>query len=314
VEKKTVDPPADTAPDVEVATQVRVGPIASIVLAVLGLAWLIATLTIAHASVLGNSTQPDVALGDAALALPNVIAAAVVVGATTALAATLGAPAWLASRVREGRRRLLTGLVCGAVLGGSCGGLVVYGYGTYERVAWVAATVGVGCLSGGAIAALPRAVLAAGLVATFGTLLIGLIAGTLQPGLVGLFGGRTTLASLATASWEVAYTVSIVAGLVAGILAFWFLRRYGSRAWPWYLLAGALPGLLLLVTELLTRTGGAPLLDVVRNLDAGDRLVVDFTAWSRLRNAMVVTFIGGLAAMVAVGRTLRAPIDDEAAQ
>jgi hypothetical protein len=255
-----------------------------------------------------------VALGDAALALPNVIAAALVVGATTALAATLGAPAWLANRVPEGRRRLITGLVCGAVLGAICGGLVVYGYGAYARVAVVAASVGVGCLLGGAMAALPRAVLAAGLVATFGTLLIGLIAGTLQPGLVGLFGGRTTLASLATASWEVAYTVSIVAGLVSGISAFWFLRRYGSRAWPWYLLAGALPGLLLLVTELLTRTGGSPLLDVVRRLDEGDRLVVDFTAWSRLRNAMVVTFIGGLAAMIAVGRTMRAPISDEAAE
>jgi hypothetical protein len=314
VDKKTVDPPADTAPDVEVAAQVRVGRIASIVLAVLGLAWLIATLTIAHASVVGNSTQPDVALGDAALALPNVIAAALVVGATSALAATLGAPAWLATRLAEGRRRLVTGLVCGAVFGGICGGLVVYGYGTYSRVAWVAVTVGVACLLGGALAALPRAVLAAGLVATFGALLIGLTAGTLQPGLVGLFGGRTTLASLATASWEVAYTVSIVAGVVSGVSAFWFLRRYGSRAWPWYLLAGALPGLLLLGTELLTRTGGAPLLDVVRNLDEGDRLVVDFTAWSRLRNAMVVTFIGGLAAMIAVGRTMRAPVEDEGAE
>jgi hypothetical protein len=65
------------------------------------------------------------------------------------------------------------------------------------------------------------------------------------------------------------------------------------------------PGLLLLATEALTRIGGASLLDAVRGLSEGDRVTVDFSAFARLRNAMVVLFVGGLAAMVAVGRTLR---------
>jgi hypothetical protein len=89
------------------------------------------------------------------------------------------------------------------------------------------------------------------------------------------------------------------------------LRGYGPRAWPWYLLAGALPGVTLLLTEVLTRTGGATLLDGVRSLSEGDQIAVDFSAFSRLRNAMVVMFVGGIAAMVAVGRTLQPASDGE---
>lgn len=332
MEKKTAERSADRAAEVEVAAQVGVGPVASIVLAVLGLAWLVATIVVAHDSVVGNSDDPDFALGAAAFALPNLVAAGLLAGATTGLLATLGAPARLAARISFGRRRpargsefgssggpattpvrrLLTGLACGAVLGAILAGLVLYGYGTFARVVAVAVTLAVGCVIGGALAALPRPVLAAGMVATFGTLLVGLVSGFLQPGLVGLFGGRNTLASQASASRWAAYTVAILGGLIAGLAAYWFLRRYGSRAWPWYLLVGALPGLLLFGTELLTRTGGSGLLNVVRDMSEGDRLTVDFAAWSRLRNAMLVTFIGGLAAMIAVGRTLRATDSDEA--
>jgi hypothetical protein len=43
----------------------------------------------------------------------------------------------------------------------------------------------------------------------------------------------------------------------------------------------------------------------VRGLSEGDRLAVDFNGFSRLRNALVVCFAGGIAAMFAVGRTLR---------
>jgi hypothetical protein len=165
--------------------------------------------------------------------------------------------------------------------------------------------VGAGALLGGAANALPRPVLAAGLLASLGVLLIGLIGGFAQPGLVGFLDGDGTLDEQVSAGWTAAYLVGIVGGIVAGVAAFWLLRRHGPRAWPWFLLAGALPGAALLVTELLTRTGGAGLLTLVRGLSEGDGYAVEFTAFARLRNAMVVLFIGGLAAMVAVGRTLR---------
>jgi hypothetical protein len=128
----------------------------------------------------------------------------------------------------------------------------------------------------------------------------------LQPWLTKLFGAGTTVSSNANASHIFAYVQSSVSGIVAGLIAFWFLRRHGSRAWPWYLLAGALPGLLLLLTELLTHVGGSSLLGIVKGFSEGDRDLVEFTDFARLRNAMVVLFVGGIASMLAVGRTMRA--------
>lgn len=269
-------------------------------LAAAGLAWLVATLATAHASILGNSDAPGVALGAAAFALPNLVAAALLAGAATGLVAA-GLPTW----ARTPLRRLLVGLAAGAVLGALCAGLVVFGYGAFGQVAVLATTVAVGALLGGASNALSPPVLASGLLGTFAVLLFGLVAGWVQPGLVGLLGGDTTLDSQVNASYALAYVIGAVGGVLAGVASFWFLRRHGSRAWPWYLLAGTLPGLLLFATELITRVGGASLLDIVRNLSEGDRFTVDLVAFARLRNAMIVTFVGGLTAMIAVGRTLR---------
>jgi hypothetical protein len=292
---------ADAAATGPAEAEARVGRRAAGVLAAAGLLWLAATLLTAHASVVGNADVTAVALGAAAFALPNLVAAALVAGAALGLAAADrfaqdGAPV----------RRVVVGLAAGALLGAVCAGLVVYGYGTFGQVAALAGTVAVAALLGGAANALPPPVLASGLLAMLGVLLLGLVAGLVQPGLVGLFGGGTTLDSQVTASYTLAYVVGAAGGVVAGIGAFWFLRRHGSRAWPWYLLAGALPGLLLLVAELVARIGGASLIEIVRGLSDGDRYAVDLGAFARLRNAMVVTFVGGLSAMVAVGRTLRA--------
>lgn len=283
-------------PDEDRLSRLAVG-----LLAAAGLIWLAATLVTAHASVVGNSDVPAVALGAAAFALPNLVAAALAAGAACGLAVTRGF-----ARGATPVRRLAVGLATGAGLGGVCAGLVVYGYGTFGQVAALAGTVAAAALLGGAAAALPAPVLGSGLLGTFGVLLLGLVAGLAQPELVGLVGGGATLDSQVTASYLLAYLVGAAGGVLAGLLAYWFLRRYGARAWPWYLLAGAMPGLLLLVAELVCRVGGLSLIEIVRGLSDGDRYAVDLGAFARLRNAMVVTFVGGLAAMVAVGRTVRA--------
>ena len=293
----------------EAVTESRVGARAAYALSAVGMVWLAATLVTAHASVLGNSDSPAIALGAMAFALPNVVAATLLAGGGLALAV-----AGRLAATAPPLRRLVAGLVAGAVLGGICAALVVYGYGDTTSIARLATTIGAGALLGGAGAALPRPVLAAGLLALVGVLLLGVAAGFVQPGLVGLFGAGRTLDSQVSAGWLAAYAVALVGGVAAGLLAFRMLRGYGPRPWPWYLLAGALPGLTLLATEVLTRAGGAALLDGVRSLSEGDQIAVDFSAFARLRNALVVTFVGGIAAMFAVGRTLRpAPDGDEAA-
>ena len=103
-------------------------------------------------------------------------------------------------------------------------------------------------------------------------------------------------------------------GLAAGLVAFRYLRRAVRRAertalrWPAYLVAGAGPGLLLLVAELITRVGGARVLDLAGALSDNDRTVQAWLDGSRINYALVVLFVGAMIAMIAFGRTL--PADD----
>jgi hypothetical protein len=289
---------SDTVDDLDEPRPVALG---AGILFVLGLIWLAATMWTAHASIVGNAFDPAVALGSAATALPVVIAASLLAGATAGLLATGRFAADPSSAVR----RLLVGLAAGAILGVVSAGVILFGYGVHPSIALLAATVGAGAALGGAAAATPRPVFAAGIVGTFTVFALGLIFTVLQPWLTKLFGAGETIPSQAAAGRTFGYVQSAVSGLVAGLVVFWFLRRHGSRAWPWYLLAGALPGLLLLLTEALTQTGGASLLSIVKGLSEGDRAAVDFLDLSRLRNAFVVLFASGLTSMIAVGRTMR---------
>jgi hypothetical protein len=287
----------------------------------LSLAWLTATLFSAHGSISASVAEPTVALGATAFALPNVIAAVLLASAAAGRLAAGTAPratrlpaAW---RANDPKGRAALGLISAALVGLSCAGLVVAFYGGNASVGRLAATIFAAALIGGAATALPRRVLFAGLCGTLGVFLLGLVFSIMQPRLVDLFGGAASPASAVNASWTLAYVQAAVGGAVAGLLAFSILRRGGARAWPWYLLAGALPGMLLLVTELLTRTGGGALLGLVRGLSEGDALAIDLNNFARLRNAMLVIFVGGLAAMIAVGRTLRVsgaePAEDDQA-
>lgn len=286
---------------------------AALTLAVLSLSWLGVTLSVSHASVAGNTADPAVSVTAAAFALPNMVAAALLAGAAVGLGLTTTPLGGGGTDGPRTPRRLVLGLGSGLLLGAICGGLVAAGYGTNAEVVMLAATVGGSALLGGAATALPRPVLAAGLLGTLGVFVFGLVGWLLQPRLVWIFGGRSAIGSQVDANALYSYATGITAGIVAGLVGFWFLRRHSDRAWPWYLLAGVLPGLLLLVTEALTRSGGAALLDLVRSLSEFDSYSVDYTNYARLRNGMFVAFAGGVTAIVAVGRTLRstsAPAQD----
>ncbi len=307
-EREPGEEPTAAAPDPgtgvveETEIELESGPagVGAGILFVLGLIWLAATMWTAHAAIT-SSAGAEVALAAAAAALPVVIAASLLAGATAGLLSTGRFAADPSSAVR----RLLVGLGAGTVLGGLCAGVILLAYGANSSIAILAITVGAGSAIGGAAAATPRPVFAASIIGTFCMFVLGVVFNVLQPRLIELFGSGDTLASEADAIKTFAYVQSSVGGIAAGLVAFWFLRRHGSRAWPWYLLAGALPGLLLLLSAALTRTGGASLLGIVRNLSEGDRMARDFIDFSLLRNALVVIFVGGIASMIAVGRTMR---------
>src|SRR5690606_21637331 len=119
--------------------------------------------------------------------------------------------------------------------------------------------------------------------------------------------------SRAGAATRLAYLQSGLCGLVAGTVAFVGLRPTGAQlGWPLYLLGGAGPGLALLLAEAVTRLGGAPLLNFVRNLSPADEAVMAYGDAARVRNAMIIGFVGGILAMVLYGRTLQPAAEEPA--
>ena len=74
--------------------------------------------------------------------------------------------------------------------------------------------------------------------------------------------------------------------------------------WPAYLLAGAGPGLLLLLTEVIIRVGGRSLLDLAGALSEADEVAQTALGTSRVDNGIWVLFVGALTALIAFGRTL----------
>ena len=78
------------------------------------------------------------------------------------------------------------------------------------------------------------------------------------------------------------------------------------------MLAGALPGLLALVAEGLTRIGGGPLLRAVAGLSVDNAWINDYLDDARINSILVVGFVGAVVATIAVGITMRRPAEEPA--
>ena len=239
--------------------------------------------------------------------LPGIIAASLVAGGGTGLLAVdlLGrrVPA-VAERLPA---RLGTAAAGGLLVGGVCATLIVVGYGTTSAVAVLASAVGVAATLGGALGgARPTPVIGAAFGGTLAWFVVGLLQGAFYGRLLHVFGAGDTLASQVRATSWLSLTAAILGGLVAGLVGFTYLRRRdcGWR-WPAYLAAGAGPGLLILLADVITRIGGAQLLSVAGSVSADDRAAIGYLGTARLNTALVVLFIGAITAIVAFGRTLK---------
>src|SRR5262249_31704130 len=111
----------------------------------------------------------------------------------------------------------------------------------------------------------------------------------------------------------VSHIDSILAGIAAGLVAFWYLRRQAKGArWPSYLLAGGGTGPLLLGTQPLTHLGARRLTPlgrgglphIARAISADDHAAIDLLAGTRFIHGLLVMFIGAFVAMIAFGRSL----------
>ena len=288
---------------------------APVVLFALGLLWLAGYLWSAHADIIGTGDDPLVVVTEAALALPGLVAVTMLCGAATSNAVLR----WRQSRGWVG---FALSAGCGLLIGAAAAALILFGYGHRSSVvalAWAVLAAGViGGLLGGL--RLPE-MLSAGLAAAvFGPFLLDFLPNLWQGQLLRLFGAGDTVSSQFSAVRTLSIVEALTAGLVAGLVAFGYLRRVARRSgalpaldsraraavgFLGYLAAGAAPGLLLLIAEGVTRIGGARLFNAAGNLSAFDRVVIDYTNGSRLNHHLVVFFVGAFVALIGYGATLK---------
>jgi hypothetical protein len=251
---------------------------------------------VAHASITGSGASLGGALGEAAAALPGLVAAMLLTSASIASAGS--------SRFGGLLKRLLAGLGLGTAFGLLAAVAVRLAYGSTAEITVLAVVIGVAGLVGGAAAALPNAVLEAALWGATWVFFAGVIFGVLEPNLLSALGGGPTAdeAAQQAAAVKVAYGQSIATGLLAGVHVSRWLRPAADFRTLWFALAGALPGVLLVVAELLTRVGGSSLGDLI---GATDPVVVNLSDAAQLRHALIVLGIGGILAGLLGARARR---------
>ncbi|WP_018254090.1 hypothetical protein [Salinispora mooreana] len=288
-------------------------------LGLLALGWLAAMLWSTRA-VIDSAAAGVTAISLSAFALPGVISAALIAGTAFAL---FGAKL-LAHRGRDrSTLRFVAAVASGLLIGLAAAFAIDLTYADTATTNVIAGTTAAAAIIGGGIAATRTApVIGAVVAAGLGTLVFVVAFSRARDPLFDLFGAGETQESLLSAAKWVSRTESLLAGLVAGLLAFGYLtwsRRRAARhsappslRWPAYLIAGAGPGLLLLVAEVILRIGGRRLLDLAGALSEADAVAQTSLGTSRMDNGIWVLFVGALTAMIAFGRTLGpAPLDED---
>jgi len=277
-------------------------------LAAVGIAWMAAMLWSARATITGR-VDVEMEVTSTAYAMPGAISASLVAGAAVALAV-------IAFLTRGGRAPSVTIrfiIATGAGLGiGLLGALSIV---TINTEGWLYAVVGgavaAAATIGGALAGFryPRVTAAVcwGAVTVF---VVGFVLNYLQSPLLPALGSGDTSASQAAAASRFALAQSTLSGLGGALVGYRVLRRARRRSggadvrWPLYALAGAGPGLLLIIGEVLTRTAGSRVLELAGKVSELELVVQQMLSGSRLNNGLIVLFVGAFTAMIAVGRTL----------
>ncbi|MEO3778146.1 hypothetical protein ABGB16_15120 [Micromonospora sp. B11E3] len=320
-EAKLDDRVTAPGPDDEAGNATPARAPGAIVLAPLAVGWLAAMLWSTRAAI--HSAEAGVtAVSLSAFALPGVISAALVAGGAVALAVTN----LLARRgVDRVTPRFVVAVGAGLLVGLVAALAINLTYFDNSTTNVIAGTAAAAAIIGGAAAGAGNARVAGAVVTAALAALVFVVAfSRARDPLFDLFGAGDTQESMVGAAKWVSRTESLLAGLLAGVTAFgylrWARRRAGRRdeaapapRWPGYLLAGAGPGLLLLLAEIVIRVGGRSLLDLAAALSEADAVAQTSLGTSRVDNGIWVLFVGALTALVAFGRTLGPATHDEEA-
>ncbi|WP_326551595.1 hypothetical protein [Micromonospora sp. NBC_01813] len=284
---------------------------ATLVLAASTVGWL-GLLILSVLAILGVATDGVLTVTETAYGLPAVIFAALVAGAGVAQAVRrladrrLGPAPVLRFVAAAGSGAVVgAGAAAGMVLGDGRGGsaVMILGWALFA-----------GATVGGTLAGLHRRaglLTAAAAAAALGVAVLTTGRELAKGPLLELLGAGDTPASVLAAQSRLVWATALLAGVVAGLVAFGYLHRAHRRAdqvppWPAYLVAGAGPGALLLVAEVITRVGGAQLLGLARSFSESDDTFQTMANAGRINSALVVLFVGAFTALICFGRTLPA--------
>lgn len=288
-----------------------------LLLAGAALVWMAAMLWSARATITGG-VDAETTVTNTAYALPGAVSASLVAGAAVGLAVvtmitrrrTLGATT-----------RFVTAIGAGLIIG-LLGAIVIFTINTDGWVfAVVAGTVAAAATIGGALGGFRAShVVAAVCWAALAVFVLGFVLNTrdVQSPLLGLLGsGKSQTSQSNAASWFT-FLQSVLSGLAAGLVGYLVLRRARRRgavvnvSWPLYAIAGAGPGLLLVVGEALTRTAGSRVIDLAGQVSVLELVVQKMLGGARLNSALIILFVGAITAIIAFGRTLK-PAEEQPA-
>lgn len=293
------EPGAEVEPGTEAEPDLGIGWI----LPLLTVAWLVTKAWAAHEQI-RTSGGGTIALATAAAALPGILQAVIVAGIGVGLG-VIGL--WTSAGAR---RRWVAGIGGGLLIGVASAATIMVAYPKLPSVAGIAVAVAAGGVIGGLIAAafpdpaIPGAAASATL-ASFVAITI-LNSNAVLSRMLRAYGGKgSDAAGYLHANNMIRYTDFAIVGIVAGLTAFWYLRRRGIAKFPLYMLGGASAGLLLLIADGLMVTGGAKLLDATKAISEADRLVNDWESSWTVPNALLAVFVGAFVAVIAFGRTLK---------
>ena len=281
-------------------------PSRGVLLAAVGVVWMAAMLWSARATITGRANA-EMEVTSTAYAMPGAIAASLVAGAAVAL--TVLAFLTRGDRTPGVTVRFIIATGSGLAVG-LLGALSII---TINTEGWLYAVVGgtvaAAATLGGALAGFRyRRVTAAVCWGAVTVFVVGFVLNVLQDMLLPLLGSGDTAASQTSAATWFALLQSVLSGLAGGIVAYRVLRRGRDGGpdlrWPLYALAGAGPGLLLVVGEGLARTAGSRVLELAGKVSELELTVQQMLSGSRLNNALIVLFVGAFTAIIAVGRTL----------
>jgi hypothetical protein len=259
----------------------------------ISLGWLAIAVVTTNATLRGQELSG--VLAEAVAQLPSLVAASLLAG--------IGLGAAAGSRFSSVGARLAGGLAVAIFFGIAAGVAVRLAYGPDPAIMSLAVTVAVAAIMGGLTAGFPSIVLEATLWATTFAFALSPAFGALQLAVGPMLGGgpQADQAAQAAAESTFAYGQSMVIGLLIGLYSLQRLRRQPPN-WFWCLVAGALPGLILLGSEYLSRMAGSTVLGIVNGTAPGEPSTIDLTDPAAVYQALIVLGLGAVIASFAATR------------